>query len=104
MQQHGRAQRRRGGWEPRYAIGRPITLQYGREQFAPVFLESSEFIRTDYVITAVGARLRGVVIAELALLYVPDLPPRAGVIASSWLGWGGKFTGGRSALSKPPFT
>jgi hypothetical protein len=43
---------------------------------------STEFIRTNYVITAVWALAFALmVIAELALLYVPNLPKRAGVIA-----------------------
>jgi tryptophan-rich sensory protein len=63
------------------AVGRPFTLQYAREQVAPEFWHRPDFIRTNYVITAVWALAFAVmVIAELALLYVPDLPPRAGVI------------------------
>ena len=63
-------------------IGRPFTLQYAREQVAPEFWASPEFVRTNYVITAVWALAFGVmVIAELALLYEPGLPPRVGIIA-----------------------
>ena len=36
------------------AIGRPFTLQYAREQVAPEFWNSPEFVRTNYVITAIG--------------------------------------------------
>ena len=64
------------------AVRRPFTLQYAREQVAPEFWDSAEFLRTNYVITAVWAVAFAVmVIAELALLYVPDLPPRIGIIA-----------------------
>lgn len=64
------------------AIGRPFTLQYAREQVAPELWRSPRFIRTNYVITAAWALAFAVmVIAELALLYVPGLPPRVGVIA-----------------------
>jgi hypothetical protein len=64
------------------AVGRPFTLQYACEQVAPEFWSSSEFARTNFVITAVWALAFFVmVIAELALLYVPDLPHRVGVIA-----------------------
>ena len=85
-------------------VGRPFTLQYAREQVAPEFWSSSEFIRTNYIITAVWAFAFAVmVIAELALLYVPRLPPRAGVIAIilalvgavKFTGWYPERIGGR---------
>lgn len=64
------------------AVGRPFTLQYAREQVPPEFWSSPDFIRTNYVITAVWALAFIVmVIAEIALLYVPNLTPRVGVIA-----------------------
>jgi hypothetical protein len=64
------------------ALGRPFTLQYAREQIASAFWASPEFVRTNYVITAIWALAFAVmVIAELALLFVPDLPRRAGTIA-----------------------
>jgi hypothetical protein len=64
------------------AVRQPFTLQYAREQVAPELWESPTFIRTNYIITGVWALAFAVmVIAELALLYVPDLPPRAGIIA-----------------------
>jgi hypothetical protein len=37
------------------AVGRPFTLQCAREQVAPEFWDRPEFVRTNYVITAVGA-------------------------------------------------
>jgi hypothetical protein len=65
------------------AVGRPFTIQYAREQVAPEFWESPEFIRTNYVITAVWALAFAVlVIAELTLLYLPDVPPRVGILAT----------------------
>jgi hypothetical protein len=64
------------------AVGRPFTLQYAREQVAPEIWGRPEFIRTNYVITTVWAAAFAVmVLAELALLYVPGLPPRVGIIA-----------------------
>jgi hypothetical protein len=64
------------------AVGRPFTLQYAREQVAPELWNTPEFARTNYIITAVWALAFFVmVIAELALLYIPDLPPRTGVVA-----------------------
>ena len=63
------------------AVGQPFTLQYARDQVAPEFWHRPEFIRTNYVISSVWALAFAVmVLAELALLYVPGLPPRAGVV------------------------
>ncbi|HJS86791.1 MAG TPA: hypothetical protein VJ779_15155 [Acetobacteraceae bacterium] len=64
------------------AVGRPFTLQYARERVAPELWDSPEFVRTNFAITAVWALAFAVmVVAELALLYVPGLPPRAGIVA-----------------------
>ena len=64
------------------AAGRPFTLQYARDQVAPEFWNRPEFIRTNYIITSAWALAFAVmVLAELALLYVPGLPPRAGIVA-----------------------
>ncbi len=58
------------------AVGRPFTLQYAREQVPPEFWDRPEFIRTNYVITGAWALAFAVmVVAKLALLYVPELPP-----------------------------
>jgi hypothetical protein len=63
------------------AVGRPFTLQYARERVAPELWSSREFVRTNYVITAIWALAFFVmVIAELALLYMPSLPQRVGII------------------------
>ncbi len=62
------------------AAGSPFTLQYARDQVAPEFWNRPEFLRTNYVITGAWALAFAVmVLAELALLYLPGLPPRAGV-------------------------
>jgi hypothetical protein len=64
------------------ALRRPFTLQYAREQVAPEFWDSPSFVRTNYVITAVWAlAFVMMVLAELALLFVPSLPPRIGILA-----------------------
>ncbi len=64
------------------AVGRPFTLQYARAQVAPEFWSNPEFVRTNYVITAVWALAFAVMVAaELVLLYVPGIPPRAGIVA-----------------------
>ena len=61
---------------------RPFTLQYARERVAPELWGEPEFVRTNYVITAVWALAFAVMVAaELVLLYVPDIPPRAGIVA-----------------------
>jgi hypothetical protein len=64
------------------AVGSPFTLQYAREQVAPELWDRPEFIRTNYVITGAWALAFAVmVVAEFALLYVPALPSRVGMIA-----------------------
>jgi enhancing lycopene biosynthesis protein 2 len=64
------------------AAGRPFTLQYAREQVSPQLWDRPEFIRTNYVITGAWALAFLVMVAaEMALLYVPGLPPRAGIVA-----------------------
>jgi hypothetical protein len=77
------------------AIRRPFTLQYAREQVAPDLWNSPVFVRTNYVITAAWALAFVVmVIAELVLLYVPEVPPRFGIIATILALVGAiKFTG-----------
>jgi hypothetical protein len=65
------------------AIRQPFTLQYAREQAPQAIWRSPEFVRSNYVITAVWALAFAVmVVGDLAYLYVPDLPPRVSVIAT----------------------
>jgi hypothetical protein len=62
-------------------LGRPFTLQYAREQVAPEIWGSRQFIRVNTVITAAWAvAFLVMVVAEFALLYVPEFPHRIGVI------------------------
>ncbi|HVP83931.1 MAG TPA: hypothetical protein VMS78_04330 [Rhizomicrobium sp.] len=77
------------------ALRRPFTLQYAREQVAPEIWGTPQFVRTNYVITAVWALAFAVmVVAELALLKMPDLPPRIGILAIVFALVGAvKFTG-----------
>jgi len=64
------------------AMGKPFTLQYAREQVASEHWDSAAFLRANYVITGAWALAFAVmVLAELALLYVPGLPPRIGMLA-----------------------
>jgi hypothetical protein len=63
------------------AIRKPFTIQYAREQTAKEIWDSPEFLRTNYVITAVWAlAFVALVIADLILIYMPDLPPRVGIL------------------------
>lgn len=63
------------------AVGKPFTLQYAREQVSPEFWNSSEFRRTNYVISGAWALAFALmVVAELVLLYSPSMPRRAGII------------------------
>lgn len=62
--------------------GRPFTLQYAREQVAAADQARPEFLRVNYVISSAWAlAFLVMVLAELALLYGPDLPHQAGVAA-----------------------
>ena len=61
---------------------RPFTLQYAREQTHWKHWHSAEFQRTNYIITSAWAlAFLVMVLAEIALLNMPDLPRRAGMIA-----------------------
>src|SRR5271156_3290783 len=63
-------------------IGRPFTLQYAREQVASDLWESPAFVRINYVITAFWAfAVALMVIAERAVLCVPSVPRRGGIVA-----------------------
>ncbi|NOG69515.1 hypothetical protein [Roseicella sp. DB1501] len=64
------------------ALRRPFTLQYAREQVAPALWNSPGFLRTNMVITGVWALAFAVMVAaEAALLVVPGLPPKLGILA-----------------------
>jgi hypothetical protein len=64
------------------AVGRPFTLQYAQEQVASEFWGHPDFVRINNTITAVWALAFFVmVIAELALLYLPGVPHGVGVVA-----------------------
>ncbi len=65
------------------AIRQPFTLQYAREQVPQKVWTSAEFVRTNYVITAVWAlAFAALVGADAVLVFVPDLPPRFGIIVT----------------------
>jgi hypothetical protein len=63
------------------AIGRPFTLQYAREQVAVEQQTSPTFIQTNYIISCVWALAFAVMVAaESALLYLPAVSHRVGVL------------------------
>ena len=63
------------------AIRQPFTLQYARERVPDEVQQSAEFVRTNYVITAVWALAFAIMAAaDLALITMPDLPARFGII------------------------
>jgi hypothetical protein len=62
-------------------IRQPFTLQYARERVPADVQASAEFVRTNYVITAVWALAFAVMVAiDLVLTWMPDLPARFGII------------------------
>jgi hypothetical protein len=64
------------------AVGKPFTLQYAREQVSAELWDTPEFYRTNVVISAAWALAFCImVVAELVLLYQPEVPHRVGVIA-----------------------
>jgi hypothetical protein len=79
-------------------VRRPFTLQYAREQVAKEHWSSPAFIRVNYVITTGWAvAFLVMVIAEAAMLAIPELPASLGsiVIVAALLG-GVFFTRWRS--------
>lgn len=61
-------------------VGRPFTLQYARERVARKSWDSTVFVRTNYVITAIwGAAFAILVAADLMLVYAPALPPQVAI-------------------------
>ena len=63
------------------AIGKPFTLQYAREQVGREYWDSPEFRRTNYILSGIWAAAFAVMIlAELAILFAPQLPRRFGII------------------------
>jgi hypothetical protein len=62
------------------AIRRPFTLQYAREQVAAERWSNPLFVRTNYMISAAwGAAFAAMVVADILLVYVPQVPRAAGI-------------------------
>lgn len=65
------------------AIRQPFTLQYARETVAKEFWDSPDFLRTNTIITGAWAvAFLIMVVADVILVYVPEWPPRIGIIAT----------------------
>jgi len=65
------------------ALRKPFTLQYARETVGREHWESPQFVRVNYVISAVWAVTFGIlVLADIVMAYVPALPHSTGVIAT----------------------
>ena len=63
-------------------VGRPFTLQYAKEKVAPEQWNTPRFKRTNYVLTcAWAAAFAIIVLADLVLMFEPQMPRRFGVIA-----------------------
>jgi hypothetical protein len=63
------------------AVGRPFTLQYAKEKVAPELWQSPQFYRTNVVITAAwAAAFAALVIADIVMLEMPDVPRRFGIL------------------------
>ncbi|GAB5097471.1 hypothetical protein YK56LOC_33960 [Caballeronia sp. HLA56] len=77
------------------AMRRPFTLQYAREEVSSDLWESPAFMRTNYVITAAWAAAFAImVIADVALTYLPALPRSVSIVATVLALVGAvKFTG-----------
>lgn len=65
------------------AIGKPFTEQYAQEAVEAERLNTARFRRTNFVITAAWALAFAVlVIADIVLIYRPDIPQHVGVWAT----------------------
>ncbi|NVO15488.1 MAG: hypothetical protein HXX10_15770 [Rhodoplanes sp.] len=65
------------------ALKKPFTLQYARESRPKAQWSDPAFVRSNYVITSVwAAAFLIMVIADLVLIYRPDVPVRWGIIAT----------------------
>lgn len=65
------------------ALRQPFTLQYARESVDREHWDSPHFVRVNYVISAAWAVAFGIlVLADIVMAYVPELPHSTGVIAT----------------------
>ncbi|MDM0032903.1 hypothetical protein QTI33_12285 [Variovorax sp. J22P271] len=65
------------------AARQPFTLQYARERVDRELWSHPAFLRTNYVITGAWALAFGVmVVADLVMLYLPQVPIQVGILAT----------------------
>jgi hypothetical protein len=65
------------------AIGQPFTLQYAREGTPPEIWSTPQFIEVNRTITLVWAAAFAVlVLADAAMVYVPEIPQRIDILAT----------------------
>ena len=65
------------------ALRQPFSLQYARERVDRAHWDSPAFLHTNYVISAAWAAAFGVlVLADIAMAYMPALPHAGGVVAT----------------------
>jgi hypothetical protein len=76
------------------AVRQPFTLQYAREQVSRELWNTPEFVRTNYIITAVWAAAFALMVAaDLLLLFVPTLPAFVAIAVTIAALWGAaRFT------------
>jgi hypothetical protein len=76
------------------SLRRPFTLQYAREEVPQNLWTSPEFVRTNYIITAVWALAFALMVAmDMAMLYLPGLSTRVAIIVTIVVIWAAaKFT------------
>jgi hypothetical protein len=75
-------------------VGRPFTIQYAREQVPEAVWSTPEFMRTNRIITLVWlAAFVAIIVADLILLYAPDVPHKISVLLTIGALYGAfKFT------------
>jgi hypothetical protein len=62
------------------AVRKPFTLQYAKEQTSPEVWTHPSFIKTNNVLTAAWAlAFAGMVLADIAMVYLPSVPLWVGV-------------------------
>jgi hypothetical protein len=71
------------------AVRQPFTLQYAREQVSRELWDTPEFVRTNYIITAVWAGAFALMVAaDLMMLFVPALPTFVAILVTVAALWG----------------
>jgi hypothetical protein len=76
------------------AVRQPFTLQYAREQVSRELWNRPEFVRTNYIITAVWAAAFALMVAaDLVMVFLPTLPTFLPIVVTIAALWGAaRFT------------